>query len=691
MTPAAPTPGRTSVAWPWLIFSLVLPGAVYLWTMWPSMAGGDSGELTAAAYTLGVVHPPGYPLYTMLAHLFTYLPAGGVAWRVNFLSVVCALGAQALLFATLLRLVRTAWLAAAVSLTFAFSALTWRYAIAAEVFALNNLFAAALMYLFVRALEDERTALNGTVASSRAIAPKKYFYLMALVFGLGMSHHHTILFVGLPLGAYLLWRFRSQMLKPSWLATVIGMFSLGLAPYGYLFWASARVPLISWGEIASWEGFFNHLLRADYGTFRLATNGSDRFQLFWGLGLFLWNFAQAVFYLGLIPFGIGAVALFRNHARGAARTKIWLAVPVSYLVVFHILANLPIADGMALYRDIVSRFWLMPTLLLMPVLAIGAMEILNHRRIAARAAFGGLVKVILFLAPLGLLVTNFQPENHHGNHAFADFGKAMIANLPPKAVFFSVGDINTNTVRYVQACENFRPDVQVLDRSLMTYDWYRRIAARHFPDVVLPGMAYHPRERGHYDFKRLFDANFARHPIFVTSLKPDSTEAFDQAWTAQYELIPYGILYKVKSKDRSLDFAAYVAETEKLMVDPVAAFAKTPAPGSWDEIIQANYRFAAHQRAAEILKYGIRTGEKVYLMMAEALLEEQVARHPAPTSDYFKNLGIAHQQLMKLTEGEAKAQHEKKMLDAWVRYVRDGNPKEEAYDQIAALLKAHGR
>jgi len=114
-------------------------------------------------------------------------------------------------------------------------------------------------------------------------------------------------------------------------------------------------------------------------------------------------------------------------------------------------------------------------------------------------------------------------------------------------------------------------------------------------------------------------------------------------------------------------------------------------PGSWDEIIQFSYRQARHERAAEILKFGIRTGEKVYLLMAEALLEEQIARHPAPTSDYFKNLGIAHQQLMKLSDGAAKEQHEAKMLDAWARYVREGDPKEQGFDQISAILKAHGR
>jgi len=49
---------------------------------------GDSAEFIAAAATLGVPHPSGYPLYIMLGHLFTWIPFGPIAWRVNLLSGV---------------------------------------------------------------------------------------------------------------------------------------------------------------------------------------------------------------------------------------------------------------------------------------------------------------------------------------------------------------------------------------------------------------------------------------------------------------------------------------------------------------------------------------------------------------------------------------------------------------------------
>src|SRR5438093_4180433 len=70
---------------------------VYLATLSPTIGGGDGGELVTVGYVLGVAHPPGFPLYTLLAKLATLLPVGTVAWRVNLLSAVCAAAAAMLL------------------------------------------------------------------------------------------------------------------------------------------------------------------------------------------------------------------------------------------------------------------------------------------------------------------------------------------------------------------------------------------------------------------------------------------------------------------------------------------------------------------------------------------------------------------------------------------------------------------
>src|ERR1051325_6338110 len=70
---------------------------VYSWTLAPAVTPTDSGELIVAAYGLGVGHPPGFPLWVMLAHLASLLPIGSVAVRINFSSAFFAALACAML------------------------------------------------------------------------------------------------------------------------------------------------------------------------------------------------------------------------------------------------------------------------------------------------------------------------------------------------------------------------------------------------------------------------------------------------------------------------------------------------------------------------------------------------------------------------------------------------------------------
>ena len=106
---------------------------VYVATLAPSLtfenSGTDGGDLIAAAWTLGVPHPPGYPTYTLLAWLATRLPVGTIAYRVNLFSALSAALAVGLLFRSAQSLLRNQrhrlLLSAAAALTLAFSPLFW--------------------------------------------------------------------------------------------------------------------------------------------------------------------------------------------------------------------------------------------------------------------------------------------------------------------------------------------------------------------------------------------------------------------------------------------------------------------------------------------------------------------------------------------------------------------------------------
>src|SRR6266702_4298757 len=63
---------------------------VYSWTIAPTVTLVDSGELTVVAQGLGVAHPPGFPLWVILANLASLVPLGNIAVRINFSSALFA-------------------------------------------------------------------------------------------------------------------------------------------------------------------------------------------------------------------------------------------------------------------------------------------------------------------------------------------------------------------------------------------------------------------------------------------------------------------------------------------------------------------------------------------------------------------------------------------------------------------------
>jgi len=136
----------------------IVTGAVFCATAARDMVLGDTPELITAAVTAGVPHAPGYPLVTMLGHLFSLLPSGSPAFRVGLLSVACGTATVAIVYMTALRLSRSRAASAGSALALAFSPLFWSWSLVAEVFSPNNLLAAIFIFLLVVWYQRPRAA-----------------------------------------------------------------------------------------------------------------------------------------------------------------------------------------------------------------------------------------------------------------------------------------------------------------------------------------------------------------------------------------------------------------------------------------------------------------------------------------------------------------------------------------------------
>ncbi|KAF4017520.1 hypothetical protein G4228_008594, partial [Cervus hanglu yarkandensis] len=208
-----------------------------------------------------VAHPPGYPLFTLVAKLAILLfPFGSVAYRVNLLCGLFGAVAAALLFITVFRLSGSyagGILAAGV---FSFSRLTWQWSIAAEVFSLNNLFVGLLMALTVH-FEEAATAQERS----------KIAKIGAFCCGLSLCNQHTIVLYVLCIIPWILFRLlKEKELSPGSLLKLSLCFSAGLLPYIYLPVSSyLNQARWTWGDQTTLLGFLTHFLREEYGTFSL--------------------------------------------------------------------------------------------------------------------------------------------------------------------------------------------------------------------------------------------------------------------------------------------------------------------------------------------------------------------------------------------------------------------------------------
>lgn len=632
----------------------LVPLAVYVATLHPAVAGGDSGEVITVARVLGVAHPPGYPLHTLLARLTALLPAGTFAWRVNLLSALCDAGAAVLLFRA-----TSLWsgsLAAGVLAAgvFAFSPLIWPYATTAEVFALNNLFVAGLLALSARAVIERETA---GATSTRTL------YVAAFWLGLGFSNHHTLVFFGVPFGVFLLVMAGRRAMAPRFMLGLAAAHVAGFLPYAYLPLAAAAHPPVTWGDTASWQGVVTHFLRREYGTFKLAESSVGDAGALWPRFALFWLAAARGALVAAVPLVVASLLVLarRGHARVLA--GLWIIALLFYLVVFCSLANLRLDEPLHVFMQ--ERFWQQGIVVVSALAGVGLAEATRWL-----GQWGAWVRWPMAVAlPLALVVLNAPAVAAHSNPIIRDYSVAVLDSLPPDAILVVSSDEAVNGVRYLQEVEGRRRDVRVLPVGILTFPWFRAVAARHMPGVALPAAPF--------TFRALLDANIDRAPIFVCNRVP-----WMQTLEDAYALWPMGLVERVLPKARPPDLASLVATAQagfaRLDPDPALMF---PA-GSWERAVGLAY-WRAYERlgfAVARLATGRRDDPATHELTIR-VFETLARRDPSPPPVVWKNLGVAYH-AQSATRREALAP----MVAAWRRYLEVAPPDDPDLANIRLLI-----
>jgi hypothetical protein len=257
-------PRRPWLAWviALLIFALAL--AVYNATLTPSLSykSPDGNELATIPYILGLVHSTGYPLYTWLGKLFTYVPIGDVAHRMNLMSAVLGAAGVAILFGIVLLITKRRLVAAFTALLFAFSLAFWSQTGIAEVYAPNVFMVTLTMWLLLKWGEVERVnEATGQGGSSSLV----YFLLFCLAFGLSLGTHLSNLGFAPAFALYILlvdWR---MVYRQPWVLLLGALlFVLGCLQFLWLPYKASTLndPLMMRDAPRTLEGIYRYTLGA---------------------------------------------------------------------------------------------------------------------------------------------------------------------------------------------------------------------------------------------------------------------------------------------------------------------------------------------------------------------------------------------------------------------------------------------
>jgi len=238
------------------IFLFMVTFGLYLSTLAPSVATifDDSLDLQLACHQLAIIHPTGYPLYALLGKLFTFLPFGDVAYRVNLLSAVAAAWAVSLIYLGLRTIVKRRLAAALGALALAVSPAFWSQAVIAEVYALNAAFTALAILSVLRWAESPGPN-------------RSWLLLLALAMGLGLAHHRMIVLVAPALVVFILLTDRSVLGDRRLLA---GMTALTLTPlllYLYIPLRGMVTTSLDGTYLNTWQGFISHVAGSGYTAF----------------------------------------------------------------------------------------------------------------------------------------------------------------------------------------------------------------------------------------------------------------------------------------------------------------------------------------------------------------------------------------------------------------------------------------
>jgi len=486
-------PDAPPYGWSVLVGGAVL--ALYIATLAPSTGFWDASEYIAAARVLGVPHPPGNPLFVLLAHAFGTIPLPvAYAVRINLLAALSTAVATAVWFLLVdhvlaRRQVPRWWrraFAAAGVVCGATAFTVWNQSTVNEkVYTICLALYGVITWLLIGWLE--RSHRNG---NDWRLA------LIGLLLGLGYCVHPAGLLPAPGVIVAVVARDWRRFLRPRLVFAVFGAFALGLTPFAFEPIRAAQFPPIDEGaptgcmtrlalsctlSEATYTRLAANINRTQYGkpsVLDRQVSFATQMGMWWLYFRWQWlrdphGAAPAVQLMAALVFlGLGIAGTIA-HWRWD-RDSFWYWAPfvftLSVLLVFYMNFKYGYSQspqlGDSVPREVRDRdyFYLWSYSAWSVWVALGMAAV--WLRVRAGAALMALAAVPL--------VANWRAASRHGDTIARDWAVDLLQSAEPYGIIVTNGDNDTFPLWYAQYVEGVRPDVTVAITTYLDLDWFDR-------------------------------------------------------------------------------------------------------------------------------------------------------------------------------------------------------------------------
>ncbi|MDI6751784.1 MAG: DUF2723 domain-containing protein [bacterium] len=504
------------------LFVFFISYSIYLLIFPSTVTFGDSGDFITSAYVLGIPHPSGYPLYTLINHLFSYIPISNIGMRITLSSAIFASLTSIILYFLFIKLQVSTIFSISTALSFSFSWTFFRVAGYSKTYAMYAFFSILLIFLLIlwqETINPHTKYLAKQQAKSQNLKSQKWFLLFSFILGLSFTNHNLMATLIPGILSFIFLVNKKVFSNARLLITGFWLFILGLSIFLYLPIRAFQHPPIDWANPTTLSNFIDCIM------VKFAQKRFFDVTLLKMLFMFKHYFllvARQFLIFGFLSI-LGLYILYQNKKE------------IFFLLFSIILVNTGLS--LIIYTDITPGMvdyesYHLPSFLCLAIgLGIGLNFFKKNRKIC----------YLSLLIPVVICVFNYYPSNKSRFFFAYDYGRNLLRELPSKTLLFTYTDHEFMTLWYLRFVENRREDIIQLNLYDLTTAWVIERITNDNPSLIFTG-----EKDAHYLFKleNLVKNNIDRFNIFYTFSEDMYNPGYKIAYSSS--LSSYGMLFRVE-------------------------------------------------------------------------------------------------------------------------------------------------